>query len=398
MPRALFHLCFILTGLQFSACWGQQRQTFDIGNQKITVELAESEDSATFAIRGFRNLQPLSDQLKDAGSNEFNGLFAVKVASDMKQPPSPSNSSNALPALSGRYEFIDNGLQFTTRYPLNPRVQYSVEISSALLGDNAASKKLLFTPNPQPQQSTSRVVAIYPTSDTLPENLLKFYIHFSGPMSRGEAYGRIHLMHGEVEVKDPFLELGEELWDRDQQRFTLFVHPGRIKRGVKPREDDGLPMTNGNEYRLLIDAQWLDADRRPLAKAFEKKFKIVAADEQQPSPERWKIETPKAGTQSVVMLTFNEPMDHAMLQRVLTVRDSRGKAVEGKVDIANQETQWLFTPNKQWNRGTYAIEIATNLEDLCGNSIARPFETALQTDVASVEAPRLIAVEFTVAD
>ena len=50
--------------------------------------------------------------------------------------------------------------------------------------------------------------------------------------------------------------------------FTLFIHPGRIKRGVKPREIDGLPMTDGKEYSLHIDDAWLGADRQPLCQPF----------------------------------------------------------------------------------------------------------------------------------
>ena len=38
------------------------------------------------------------------------------------------------------------------------------------------------------------VEEIYPTADVLPENHLKFYLHFSAPMSRGEAYLRVHLL------------------------------------------------------------------------------------------------------------------------------------------------------------------------------------------------------------
>ena len=38
------------------------------------------------------------------------------------------------------------------------------------------------------------VEAVYPTAERLPENQLKFYLHFSAPMSRGEAYRRVQLL------------------------------------------------------------------------------------------------------------------------------------------------------------------------------------------------------------
>ena len=57
---------------------------------------------------------------------------------------------------------------------------------------------------------------VYPSRAMLPENLLRLYIHFSAPMSRGEAYRRIRLLDATGKpVDDPFLELDEELWSRD---------------------------------------------------------------------------------------------------------------------------------------------------------------------------------------
>ena len=38
---------------------------------------------------------------------------------------------------------------------------------------------------------------VYPSTDQLPENQLKFYLHFSAPMSRGEAYSRIQFARRE---------------------------------------------------------------------------------------------------------------------------------------------------------------------------------------------------------
>ncbi len=73
---------------------------------------------------------------------------------------------------------------------------------------------------------------IYPTSSELPENLLKFYIHFSQPMSRGQAYRHIKLLKADGKAVDgAYLEIGEELWDASSTRFTLLLEPGRIKRG-----------------------------------------------------------------------------------------------------------------------------------------------------------------------
>jgi hypothetical protein len=54
---------------------------------------------------------------------------------------------------------------------------------------------------------------VYPTADTLPENLLKFYIHFSRPMRDGDAARHVALLdeRGRA-VSDAFLATDTELW------------------------------------------------------------------------------------------------------------------------------------------------------------------------------------------
>jgi hypothetical protein len=55
---------------------------------------------------------------------------------------------------------------------------------------------------------------------------------------RGEAYEHIKLLDAKGKpLEEVFLELGEELWDPEMKRFTLLFHPGRVKKGLVPREE-----------------------------------------------------------------------------------------------------------------------------------------------------------------
>ena len=65
-------------------------------------------------------------------------------------------------------------------------------------------------------------------------------------MQRGHVYDHIHLL-GEAgkPVELPFLELDEELWDPEMTRLTIFIDPGRIKRGVRPLEEIGPALEAG---------------------------------------------------------------------------------------------------------------------------------------------------------
>ena len=208
-----------------------QVQQHRVGKSSVIVELRESIDRSMIAIVGLKTL----DDLRTLTEVQLKQLFVVRVHA--------ATVEATLPAVLGTYTLTDSEFQFVSRFPLSTSVKYHVQLSTRLTDDEVT--ELFVAPRGKPLSSAPTVKAIYPSSDVLPENLLKFYIHFSAPMSRGEAYTRIHLMQAGVEVPDPFLELGEELWDIEQTRFTLFIHPGRIKRGVKPREDSGLPMTDG---------------------------------------------------------------------------------------------------------------------------------------------------------
>ena len=291
-----------------------------------------------------------------------------------------SPSASDAVAVLGTYKVFDDKLRFTPRFPFLAGVKYRVVLhSNRIAGDSrsADEKPLVQTfelPAPAPSKPP-RLVRAYPSRNVLPENQLKFYLHFSAPMSRGESYQNIHLLRADgSEVDMPFLRLGEELWDETGRRFTLFFDPGRIKRGLSPREQFGPSLEEGKQYTLVVDRRWRDAQGQPLAETFRKPFKVVAPDDVQPDPQKWRLSVPAAGAGDAFVVTFREPLDHAMLQRVLAVTDSTGKAVAGRITVDANETRWRFTPAQPWKAGSYQLVIATTLEDRAGNSIGRPFE------------------------
>src|SRR5258708_202407 len=143
-------------------------------------------------------------------------------------------------------------------------------------------------------------------------------------MSRGEAYSRIRLVNGNgKEVEGPFLELNEELWTRDGKRFTLFLHPGRVKRGLTPREELGPILEEGKKYALVVDAGWPDENGNPLKAGSRKEFTAGKPDDEQPDPKTWKLKCSPAG----LRVQFPKPLDHALLQRMLWIVDATGTRI-----------------------------------------------------------------------
>eukprot|EP00913_Durusdinium_trenchii_P028401 g26629.t1 len=186
------------------------------------------------------------------------------------------------PAMLGSYGVEKGRIVFRPRYSYRPGLKYRAELSVDRLTPGSTRKPVTLTfglPKPAPTPLAT-VTQVFPSRSKLPENLLKFYIHFSAPMSRGEAYSRVQLLDAKGKaIEFPFLELGEELWDPSGTRFTLFFDPGRIKRGLKPRELFGPALETGKSYTLVIDRRWNDAKGRSLKATFRKKFKFAFGDD-----------------------------------------------------------------------------------------------------------------------
>jgi hypothetical protein len=303
-------------------------------------------------------------------NDDWRKLLAVYVV--------PAAGKERGPALLGSYRIDDDLLRFEPRFPLVRGVPYQVVFDPTCVPGHTASKEKLIEKEvllAKAKTEPTVVTQVYPTADRLPENQLKFYLHFSAPMSKGDTYKHVKLLDDKGKAVDvPFLELDQELWDPSGRRLTLFCDPGRIKRGLKPREEDGPVLEEGKNYTFVIERAFEDANGNPLKEEYRKKFKALAPDDKQPDPKTWKIQSPTAGTREPVVVTFPKSMDEALLERLVWVTDAKEGKPTGKVTVTKEETVWQFTPEKVWESGTYQLVADTRLEDLAGNSIAKPFE------------------------
>ena len=173
----------------------------------------------------------------------------------------------------------------------------------------------------------------------------------------------------------PFLEIEQELWSRDSKRLTLLLDPGRIKRGLKPREEMGPIFVAGRDYELVVDRAWPAANGRPLAAEFIKQFSVVEEDHLQPNPQQWKLTVPKPETNHPLIIQFGESLDHAMLSRMIAIHAHPDLAtLDGKIEISEHEKAWSFTPAQPWTRGKYSLRVDNLIEDVAGNSIEKMFD------------------------
>jgi hypothetical protein len=299
-----------------------------------------------------------------------------------------TDQQSDLPPMAGEYRIRSDALILEPAFPLEPGVSYRAELNLAALPDSAGGLGELLRASyrltPPAVGRPTLLTRVYPSARVLPENLLKFYLHFSAPMSRGHIYDYIHLRnaHGQ-DVELPFLEIDEELWDPTMTRLTLFLDPGRIKRGVRPLEEIGPALEAGREYTLFISQAWQDAAGHPLGADFEKAFRVSPPDREPINPARWKIELPSAGGHGVLAVDFHKPLDHALAQRSIRVADAAGVIVPGKVELTDDECRWSFVPDQPWKPDEHQLLISTTIEDLAGNNIGKPFDVDLFERVGS---------------
>ena len=284
------------------------------------------------------------------------------------------------PPVAGSYVVESGTLVFRPRFPISPGLSVNAEFRRP----GGAPVVATFEIPSERRASTTTVAHVYPSANALPENQLKFYVFFSAPMRRGEAWRHIRLLGPDGStIELPFLELNEELWNPGNTRLTILFDPGRIKRGLLPLKEIGPSIQAGRQYTLVIAREWPDGNGAPLTAEFRKQFRVTAADRTPPDPKKWRVSHPAAGGSTALTIEFPKPMDYALLQHSIEVAGPTG-TIAGSVAVDRDETRWNFTPDKPWVPGDYRLVIQTTLEDLAGNHILRAFDVDTFKKVAPI--------------
>jgi len=247
---------------------------------------------------------------------------------------------------------------------------------------------------PRASLPSTDVAAIYPTAPVIPLNQLKLYLHFSAPMSEGWAGRAVSVSRASDgrDVEGVFLPMEPELWDRRRMRLTMLLDPGRIKRGLAPHKEAGYPLHEGEAVVVKVDAAWRDADGTPLRAGGERRYQVGPAVRKQVDPAAWQIAEPQAGSTRPLTVSFDRPLDSALLQHCLGVQ-----GVAGNVLVAEGECSWSFVPLAPWRPGNHVLTIDSRLEDLAGNSLARVFDRDLDDPHDDRRQEGTVSVAFEVA-
>jgi hypothetical protein len=359
--------------------------------EEIAVRLIAGQDSKHSSIRitGLSGAELRALRNANLTDEAWVALFRVSV------------SGNDTAPVAGGYVVEGGSLDFRPRFTFDRGQPYLIRFDPKKLPiprNTPVVEETVSLPAPELKPSTV-VTAVTPSSDTWPENLLRFYIHFSAPMSRRGAIGFVSLVDEKGrKLEDVFLEVNANLWNSDDTRFTVLLDPGRVKRGILPNLELGRAIRDRGRYTIVIDAAWRDAAGQPLKEAYRRDVKVGLPIERPLTPADWRVTSPAAGTRDPVSVTFPWPLDHALLRNAIGVSSPGGQVVRGTVSTEADETRWVFTPEAPWKRAPHELRILTLLEDPSGNQVGRAFEMKPGTAADSSPRPEMVAIPFVVGN
>jgi hypothetical protein len=267
--------------------------------------------------------------------------------------------------IAGRYAFDGNTVAFSPAFGFEPGQDYLART----VAQTGEAELTSFQIASEATVQDAAVTQIYPSGDVLPENVLRFYIHFATPMKPHVAFDYIRLRDALGNTDEAaFMRFKQELWNEDRTRLTVLLDPGRIKRNVATNVELGPALLEGERHTLEIAAGWPSADGRSVLPRFAKSFTVGSSLRTLPSLDVWEATEPCVGTQGSLYVTFDRPFDRHLLDQNIRVTGGNGRDIEGTLIVGSSERSLIFTPDAAWFGDTIQIIVDATLEDVAANN------------------------------
>src|SRR5262250_108027 len=145
------------------------------------------------------------------------------------------------------------------------------------------------------EQPTPRVVLVQPSGPKVPANLLRISIRFASQLE-GPVLPRLALLRADgTPVQEPFLE--QELWSPSGKILTVMMHPGRVKTGLKARDEKGPILSVGDDIALALDGV-------PI-----KRWSVGPVDEVGPVASAWRMSAVRVDSKQPLVVAFDGAID-----------------------------------------------------------------------------------------
>lgn len=294
-------------------------------------------------------------------------------------------------AIAGRYARAAGALTFTPAFGFVPGTDYVARIPRA----DGATEWVPFRLPVVASPSAAVVTDVFPSGHTLPENTLRFYLHFSTPMAPHAAFDHIALRDASGAIDDAaFMRFKQELWSEDRTRLTVLIDPGRIKREVATQVALGPALEAGKTYQLTVEGGWSSADGTSELAPYSRTFTVSSALRERPDVTRWQISSPCIGTREPLFLMFDRAFDRHRLRSSLTVVSGAPHTLDGTVEIGRGERTWRFTPHEPWAGSDLRVVVDPTLEDIAGNNFQGLLDSVV-SDAAPAPADTSLPVRWT---
>jgi len=240
------------------------------------------------------------------------------------------------------------------------------------------------------------VTNVYPSSDTVPSNLLRMYVQFSEPMKTVGNLERIKLVDENGEkIPGALFNNVYELWDDRQTQLTLIFDPARVKTGLEAHEQLGRALESGKSYSLMVGN--LETINHQEIASFSKNLYVTPADTTPPTIQSWNINVPKAKSSLPINVSIPQAADWMSLLHRIHVINEEGKKIAGTIEISNHEQTWGFIPIRKWEKGDYFLIVNTRFADPSGNNLNGLFDHRVGSLKFESEG-EIIQVPFSIVD
>ncbi len=218
----------------------------------------------------------------------------------------------------------------------------------------------------------AKLLARYPQTDSVPENLLMLQFRFDAPMRPDpDVWTRFRIRADTPGATDiPYAWRQRCYWLDSDRVLQLMIHPGRVKSGI----DYGGPLLfAGRSYRIDIDSGLVDLKGNTLGVQAEQRLVAGIEDHRIPAV----TGVPKllrAGSADPVRLSFSERMDYSGLLDGIRLLDAGGRDVDAGLELSPDGRTCELRPVERWQTGVYRLELSAEIRDLGANTLRRPFE------------------------
>ncbi|WP_378173819.1 Ig-like domain-containing protein [Aquimarina sp. SS2-1] len=241
------------------------------------------------------------------------------------------------------------------------------------------------------------VTNIYPSDSLVPSNILKWYVKFSKPINKVNSYSHISILTEKGDtLSRAILTLENVLISENGTLLTVWMEPGRQKRGLIPNQQLGPVFKEKETYRFMVSKEIKDMNGVSMNIGYKHKFQVTSEDRTKPSIKDWKINVPNVNSVSKLIIHTDESLDYGSCIRNIIVFDSNQMEIEGSWNIDDKETVLSFTPLKPWKNDNYQIVFSEVIEDLAGNTLNRLFDQNMNNDLNPKFTPKRHKLDFNI--